>query len=258
MGAQQDRQGTEATATYPATVRGADEVRRGGERLRVGAWRGDGSVAYVAPATDRPPSAALVREACTVLAQRGYREVLTAALAATERPGFLAAGFEVRDSLHLLAHDLRDIPEAPPAELRAGRRWDRAAALAVDHRAFPAFWRLDEGGLREALTATPSARFRVAVVDRRVAGYAVTGRAGQRGYLQRLAVDPDVQGRGLGRALVLDALRWLRRRGVASVVVNTQVENERALALYRSLGFRLQPSGLEVLGREIARHQPAS
>jgi len=40
-------------------------------------------------------------------------------------------------------------------------------------------------------------------------------------------------------------------------VVNTQVENERALALYLAMGFRLQPSGLEVLGRALAQHQPA-
>jgi ribosomal protein S18 acetylase RimI-like enzyme len=234
-----------------------DEVRRGSERLRVGAWRGDGSVAYVAPVTERPPSAALVRHACTVLAERGYREVLTAALAAPERAGFLAAGFEVRDALHLLAHDLRDVPPLGNAHLRRGRRSDRAVALSVDHRAFPPFWRLDEGGLHEAMTATPSARFRIALVGRTVVGYAVTGRAGRRGYLQRLAVDPTVQRQGIGRALVADSLHWLQRRGVTNAVVNTQVENERALQLYLATGFRLQPSGLEVLGRTIAEHQPA-
>ena len=238
-------------------MRGVEEVRRGGERLRIGAWRGDQSIAYVAPATERPPSAALVRHACEELARRGFREVLTAALAEPERAGFVAAGFEVRDTLHLLAHDLRQLPDAPPAKLRRGRRTDRRPALDVDNRAFPAFWRLDDAGFREAMTATPSARFRVAVVDRRVAGYAVTGRAGNRGYLQRLAVDPDVQGHGLGRALVADALDWLRRRGVTNAVVNTQVENERALALYLATGFRLQPSGLQVLGRTISEHQPA-
>lgn len=243
-------------------MRGVEEVRRGAERLRIGPWRGDHSVAYMAPATERPPSAAIVRHACDVLAGQGYREVLTAALAAPERAGFVAAGFEVRDSLHLLAHDLREIPAASAAtprefRLRRGHRGDRTTALAVDHIAFPPFWRLDEDGLLEALNATPSARFRVATIDRRVVGYAVTGHAGRRGYLQRLAVDPQVQGRGVGRALVVDSLGWMRRRGAANAVVNTQVANERALALYLATGFRLQPSGLEVLGRTIDTHQPA-
>ena len=238
-------------------MRGVEEVRRGAERLRVGVWRGDDSIAYVAPLTDRPPSAAMVRHACDVLAMRGYREILTAALTEHERAGFLAEGFEVRDSLHLLAHDLRDIPPARPASLRRGRRRDKPAALIADHEAFPPFWRLDEGGLHEALTATPAARFRVAVVHRKVVGYCVTGRAGRRGYLQRLAVQPAWQGHGLGQALVSDSLQWLQRRGATSAVVNTQVENERALALYLAMGFRLQPSGLEVLGRALAQHQPA-
>jgi ribosomal protein S18 acetylase RimI-like enzyme len=232
-------------------VRATDEVRRGGERLRVGSWRGDASIAYLAPVSERTVSAALVEEACAVLRQRGYAEVLTAALAVPERPGFLRAGFEVRDSLHLLAHDLRDLPDAPPVPLRRGRRRDRPVALAIDHRAFASFWRMDDGGFREAMTATPSARFRVGTDRRTVIGYAITGRAGRRGYLQRLAVEPEAQGRGAGRALVADALRWLQRRGVTQAVVNTQVANERALALYVAMGFELQPSGLEVLGRAL-------
>lgn len=238
-------------------MRGVEEVRRGSERLRVGTWRGDGSVAYVAPVSERPPSAPLVRHACVVLAERGYREILTAALAENERGGFIAAGFEVRDSLHLLSHDLGQLPPTGRTSLRRGRKAHRPAALAVDGAAFPPFWRLDDAGLTEALTATPSARFRVAVADRRVVGYAVTGRAGRRGYLQRLAVHPSCQGRGIGRDLVADSLAWLARRGSTAAVVNTQVENERALALYQAMGFCLQPSGLEVLGRTIAEHQPA-
>jgi ribosomal protein S18 acetylase RimI-like enzyme len=43
----------------------------------------------------------------------------------------------------------------------------------------------------------------------------------------------------------------MRRRGVERVVVNTQERNEPALALYESMGFRLQPRGLAVLGREL-------
>jgi ribosomal protein S18 acetylase RimI-like enzyme len=82
-------------------------------------------------------------------------------------------------------------------------------------------------------------------------GYAVTGMTGDMGYLQRLAVDPDDAGRGIGRALVLDGLGWLRARGAVQALVNTQVDNERALGLYRSVGFRLLPTGLHVLGRAL-------
>jgi ribosomal protein S18 acetylase RimI-like enzyme len=126
--------------------------------------------------------------------------------------------------------------------------------LEVDGAAFSEFWRLDEGGLDEALSATPTSRFRVALRDgvpEGIGGYAIVGRAGRRGFLQRLAVDPAVQGGGLGRALVLDGLAWLRRRGAERVVVNTQEANERALQLYERLGFRRQAGGLAVLKKSL-------
>ena len=86
---------------------------------------------------------------------------------------------------------------------------------------------------------------------REIVGYAITGRAGPRGYLQRLAVDPLLQRRGIGAALVRDGLRWLRRWGAREVLVNTQVDNRAALALYEALGFRLQADGLAVLRRDL-------
>jgi ribosomal protein S18 acetylase RimI-like enzyme len=94
-------------------------------------------------------------------------------------------------------------------------------------------------------------------VDGAVVGYAIVGRAARRGYVQRLAVAPEVQGSGLGRALLIDGLRWLGRRGAARAVVNTQVDNDRARRLYESLGFRMAPSGLAVLGRVLQVPAPA-
>jgi len=135
--------------------------------------------------------------------------------------------------------------------LRRGLRFDRPAALRIDERAFPPFWQLDRRGLREALTATPVSRFRVAGTTE-VVGYAVTGRSLDRGYLQRLAVDPAHQGKGLATSLVLDALWWSRRRGSSALFVNTQEGNHRAIALYERLGFERQDEGLAVLHRALA------
>lgn len=230
---------------------GVDTVRIGAGRLRVGPWRGDERVAYLAPVGEGPaPSEDAVRRCCDELAARGYLEVVTAALGHVEAHGFLLAGFAVQERLHLLAHDLLDLPPAPPVPLRRGRKKDHPSVLQVDRVAFSPFWQLDDAGLEEALTATPTSRFRV-VGEEPIAGYAVTGRAGRRGFVQRLAVDPQHHGAGYGQALVLDGLQWLRRRGAERVVVNTQQSNDRALALYERLGFRLQPSGLAVLRSKL-------
>ena len=232
-------------------------IRWGDERARTGPWRGDGRVAHVAPLADgRPLSAAFVRHCSERLGRQGYERVITAALSPLEQSGFLDAGFEVEQRLHLLAHDLADVPPAPHPPgvvLRRFRPVDMDAVIAVDADAFDAFWTMDRAGIEEAVAATPRSRFRVAVTSSGVIGYAVTGRAARRGYLQRLAVAGGQTGRGVGRELVVDGLRWLRRWRVERCLVNTQVGNDRALDLYRRLGFVPEPSGLSVLGLALAR-----
>jgi ribosomal protein S18 acetylase RimI-like enzyme len=171
-------------------------------------------------------------------------------LAAADAMPFLDAGFSVRERLHLLAHAMGDLPQ-PPHTTRRARKGDRAAVLELDHLSFDGFWRLDADGLTNAIEATPASRFRVIEGDDGLLAYAVTGRAAQHGYLQRLAVHPDVRRGGYGRAIVLDGLRWLRRHGATQALVNTQDDNRPALALYESCGFRELPTGLCVMGRQL-------
>jgi GNAT superfamily N-acetyltransferase len=242
-------------------VSAADQqvIRWGNQRARTGPWRGDSRVAYLAPAGDpRPLRADFVRHCADELHRRGYTEVVTAALAPPEQTGFLDAGFTVAQRLVLLAHDMGNIPPSPRpngVRLRRARPDDRPGVIRLDSQVFDEFWSLDDSGLDEAITATPRSRFRVAVPDEGdgALGYAVTGRARHRGYLQRLAVDAKAQHRGVGRALVIDALRWLHRWRAERTLVNTQVGNDRAMALYESLGFLREPVGLAVLSRDLTR-----
>jgi ribosomal protein S18 acetylase RimI-like enzyme len=177
---------------------------------------------------------------------------ITAALEPSDADGFRAAGFEEREHLHVLVRSTDAPPVAADLPQRRSRRGDRAEVLAVDNLAFPPFWRLDGPGLDEALAATPTARFRVGLEPTgTVVAYSIWGRAGRRGYLQRLAVHPQRQRGGFGTALVVDGLRWLRRRGATTAVVNTQAGNDTALALYERLGFQRQPTGLVVLQAEL-------
>lgn len=124
-------------------------------------------------------------------------------------------------------------------------------ATIVDRRAFPPPWGNDAAALADIVTATPHHRARCFRIDGCVVAFAISGRAAETGYIQRLAVDPSVRRQGLGRALVDDALRWMRRRGVTRVLVNTAVDNEAAINLYRSSGFEEQPTRLEILERPL-------
>jgi len=224
----------------------------GRSRLRVRPWHGDHRIAHVAPAGDflGPLTPTDVGRALDDLRRAGYTAAITAALHRADRAPFLDVGFVETERLHLLQHRFDALVAAPPApgvDIRRGRRREHAEVLVVDHAAFAPFWRLDEAGLAEALTATSSVHFQVARTAAGIIGYAVCGRAGPRGYVQRLAVDPGAQGRGIGAALVYDGLRWLRRWGAADALVNTQEGNARSLRLYHRAGFVLQPDGLAVL-----------
>lgn len=233
-----------------------DTVTARGVRMRVRPWRGRPDTAELSsvPAGAAVPPG-LVAMAVERARDRDYAVVVTPALPSGEWRPYLDSGFDVREELHLLAHDLLDLPDRRSTEhrrrTRRVQRRDRDRVLAIDRAAFDAFWRLDEDSLEDAVRATPSTRFRM---DRDGGGYALTGRAGDRGYLQRLAVDPASQGSGLGSALVVDGLWWLRRWRVREALVNTQTSNERAVALYERLGFRHRSEGLAVLHLELATH----
>jgi len=256
-----------------------DTAQWGADRLRVGPWRGDHRIAYLAPTPGNPPDTATIRDCVAGLRRDGYVSVLTSALSPSEQRPFLGCGFSVHEHLHLLRHPLDRSSTASPATVsatpaantapadrepamtRRGKRRDRDAVLEVDHLAFSPFWRFDRAGLDDARNATPVSRFRVAVTDGTVVGYAVTGRAGPISYLQRLAVHPESQRRGVATLLVNDALRWATRRGARTMLVNTQEQNHPAVALYERLGFLLEPDGLDVLERDLpedASREPAS
>ena len=225
-----------------------DTIRWGRERARIWPWNGDQRVAFLAPVPDAPiPSAAFIRRCLAILGERGFVRVVTSALTPLEQSGFFAAGFEVAEELHLLALDVDGLPPRPPIAAVRVPMAARQQVLAIDRAAFSPFWRLDNHGLDEALAATPRTRFRGVAGESGLVAYAINGRSGTRGFVQRLAVAPEAQRQGLGRALLLDGLHWMRRRGVHRAVVNTQVGNSAALALYHDAGFREEPAGLSVM-----------
>jgi ribosomal protein S18 acetylase RimI-like enzyme len=211
-------------------------------------WQGQPFVALIGPGRASCNLAPTEIMGCvSELVRRGVTEAVTPALSPHEAEPFFRAGFRLHEQLHLLARQINQRPPAVSHPLRRGRPWDRRRVLGLDNAAFEQFWQFDSFSLKEARRATPTNRFMVATEPARVSGYAVTGRAGGRGYLQRIAVDPAAQGQGIGGALVNDALHWLHRKGVGLALVNTQERNVRALSLYERLGFVRQREGLLVL-----------
>ena len=220
-----------------------------GERFRVTPWRGEGVVAHLSiDARGAHPTTTGVGRCVAEATERGFERILTAALHDDDLHPFVQHGFEPVEELIVLAHDLATLPSAPTYRVRSFRLRYRSEVLAVDERAFQQFWQLDSAGLDEAFGATPRARGRLVRDHHSVIAYSVVGLSGSEAFIQRLAVDPDHQGVGLGRALTVDGLAWAKSHMAGVAFVNTQRSNSAALELYDKLGFQRRPRPLTVMG----------
>ena len=65
----------------------------------------------------------------------------------------------------------------------------------------------------------------------------MVGHDGHRGWFYYLAVDPDRQGSGFGRAITAAAEAWLRERGIAKAQLMVRAGNEQVRAFYQALGY---------------------
>ena len=79
--------------------------------------------------------------------------------------------------------------------------------------------------------------FLVGEIDGRIVGSAMAGFDGHRGWVNYLAVDPDLRYQGLGTALMAAATDGLKRLGCPKVNVQIRRDNMAALEFYRRIGF---------------------
>jgi ribosomal protein S18 acetylase RimI-like enzyme len=73
--------------------------------------------------------------------------------------------------------------------------------------------------------------------------YKVTRGAGRAAHVAQLgwvATAPTEQGKGIGKAMLLDALDHLEHEGVSRVDLLAEADNERGLRFYRGLGFEIE------------------
>jgi ribosomal protein S18 acetylase RimI-like enzyme len=191
----------------------------------------------------------------------GARVLRTSALFPRASEVALEHGFVTIDTLCLLRLaldgelDRRAVSPSSAAQPdpHPMRAWHHAAAAVVDQDAFGPVWGNDAASLADIRRATPHHRARMVRDGRQIAGFAISGKGGDSGYLQRVAVATAHRRRGIARALVVDALLWMRRQSLATAYVNTGLDNVAALALYESLGFVPMDDQLTIVERQLER-----
>lgn len=154
-------------------------------------------------------------------------------------PLLLSSGFTSHQSIVMLERD-GEVPAgiALPSEisLRGMMAFDLPAIAEVDASAFELLWQNALPTLERAYPQSVWAT--VAETEGQVIGYQLSTRNPTGVHLARLAVRPDMRGKGLGYALVADLIQQIGRRRISHLTVNTQSDNAASLALYQRMGFR--------------------
>ncbi|ASU80441.1 mycothiol synthase [Actinopolyspora erythraea] len=121
---------------------------------------------------------------------------------------------------------------------------DEPELVRVNHLAFS--WHPEQGGMTEAelrekedLDWFDPAGFLLAVdsADRLLGFHWTKIHPDGTGEVYVVGVDPNTQGSGLGRALTLAGLRYLRGVGCPRVMLYVEADNGPAVSVYRRLGF---------------------
>jgi len=137
----------------------------------------------------------------------------------------------------------RDVPHViRPRELTfvpvdAANEEMRETLIRLDNRSFPWIWWNSDLEFR-LYGQTPDVELYLGLVEGRPVSYIGITTFPSWGHLDRIAVDPDLQGQGYGRFALAFAVETLLSRGARKVGLSTQSTNERSQRLYLKYGFR--------------------
>jgi ribosomal protein S18 acetylase RimI-like enzyme len=155
------------------------------------------------------------------------------------------AGMELLEEVITYEIDAARVPRMPQRRFRRvpSAPDDRDALdrlIDLDRRAFPWLWRNSREEFM-AYLATPGVLISFIEAEGQSLAYVGTTLFTGWGHLDRIAVEPELQGRGIGRAALTLAVDALRQRGARHIGLSTQRTNERSQRLYERFGFRRTP-----------------
>jgi len=220
-------------------------VTRAGEAAVLGRWRAHLDLLSVRGlwcATSRIP--VLMEDLRAVARAQGFARLMAPLVPDDAVAPYLAAGLVVRQSIvvYRMQPPLAVVRPAPAGvTVRVGLPTDHRAVAALDASCFDEFWRYDAESMRGYLE---SERLGVAESGGRVIGYTLCTVHGAEATIGRLAVAPEHRGRGIGTAMLADAVVYVARKGAQAVTLCTQEENDDSRRLYRRTGFREAPGRL--------------
>lgn len=120
-------------------------------------------------------------------------------------------------------------------QIEAMQVQDIEQVLEVERRCFSVPW--SRFAFMTELTQNHYALYVVGKVDEKVVAYAGTWVVLDEAHITNVAVHPDYQGRGYGRAILLALLARARGRGADRATLEVRTSNHKAQSLYSQYGF---------------------
>ena len=139
-------------------------------------------------------------------------------------------------------------------DIRPYEPYDESAVIALwDHCGLLRPWNDPQKDIARKLVVRPDL-FLVGVNNGDVVATVMVGYDGHRGWKNYLAVSPDHQRQGLGRAIMQAAEQRLRESGCPKINLQVRTTNQQVIDFYRSLGFQLDD--VVSLGKRLERDEP--
>jgi hypothetical protein len=136
-----------------------------------------------------------------------------------------------------------------PVEIRELGGGDRVEAVSLWERTgLTRPWNPPDEDFERAVGG-PGSAVLGAFDDDRLVATAMVGHDGHRGWVYYLAVDPDAQGTGIGRAMMQAAEAWVREAGIPKIQLMVRSTNTAALDFYDAVGFTVEDT--VVLSRRL-------
>jgi ribosomal protein S18 acetylase RimI-like enzyme len=213
------------------------------EYALIGLWRNRSEIASVEELVAVRNVEPLLRAAREQSIERGD-ELLLAIELETNRgmSRYERAGMELLEEVITYDMDIlppkRAVPRGiGPIPISPGDRRAIDQVTDLDREAFPWLWQNSREEF-DVYLATPGVQVSFVAWHGDPVGYFGTTLFSGWGHLDRIAVAPQQQGRGFGRAALTLAIEGLQQQGARRIGLSTQLTNKRSQRLYERFGFQ--------------------
>ena len=98
--------------------------------------------------------------------------------------------------------------------------------------------------------------FLVGMMDGQVVASVMGGYEGHRGWINYLAVEPELQRQGLGRRMMVEAEQRIRALGSPKINLQVRTSNTDVIRFYESIGYKLDD--VVGMGKRLVEDPPLS